>query len=478
MELSRRNVLVGAGAATIVAFDPLNRGWLSRASADTCSGAVSIPDLDGELVFDAASLEEGATDFGRIVSRQPLAVLRPASVEDIQRVICFANDNYVKVAMRGQAHSCFGQAQADCGIVIDSRTLNSIGSIDHTGVWADTGVKWSTLIQATLAEGLTPRVVTDYLELSVGGVLSVGGIGGASNRHGFVADNVEEIEVVTGEGRLRRIRRGPLFRSVLGGLGQFAIVVRAKISLDPAPAMARVYDLSYSSMSQFLADQRCVAEDERFDFLEGQLVPNDSGGFNFLIQAAQWFDPGSEPNDAGLTGDLSPDSSVITDFPYFVWLNRVAGAEAFYRSVGLWDTPKPWSDLFLSDRTIETYLTQALTVLTPADLGFGLALLYPIKRRNTRAPFVMTPRSRFVWAFDLLRFPVPDPAVIQALLDQNRTLFESARDAGGTRYPISALEFSEQDWRRHYGSRWRQFRARKRRYDPCNVLTPGQGIFG
>ena len=32
---------------------------------------------------------------------------------------------------------------------------------------------------------------------------------------------------------------GDLFHSVLGGLGQFGIITRARISLEPAPAMVK-----------------------------------------------------------------------------------------------------------------------------------------------------------------------------------------------------------------------------------------------
>ena len=476
--VSRRGWLQAAGVVTVVAFDPLQRGWLSRAQASACTGAIAIPDLDGELVYDAASIAEGANDFGNLISRAPQAVLRPGSIEDIQRVVRFANCHRFSVAMRGQAHSVYGQAQAECGIVIDSRSLAAIHSIDESGAWVDAGVTWSALIDASLAVGLTPRVLTDYIGLSVGGVLSVGGIGGATNRFGFVADNVEALEVVTGEGDLVRCHAGDLYNSVLGGLGQFGLIVRAKIALDPAPTFARIYDLTYTSRAAFLADQRRLAADERFDFLEGQVVAGPSG-WTFLIQAGVWYTPSTPPNDAQKLAHLSPSSSVITDYPYAVWLQRVAFAEAALRGIGLWEgTPHPWSDLFLDDRTLEPYLTQALADLTPADLGAGLALLYPFKRRNLRARFVETPTSSIVWAFDLLRFPFPAPGVVDALMAQNERLFRRARELGGKRYPIGALPFSREDWARHYGSDWSPFQARKRRYDPRHVLTPGQGIFG
>ena len=63
------------------------------------------------------------------------------------------------------------------------------------------------------------------------------------------------------------------------------------------------------------------------------------------------------------------------------------------------------------------------------------------------------------------------------MLDDNRKLFERNRNNGGTRYPVSAIMFQEEDWLLHFGRTWRQLVNAKRRYDPTNILTPGQGIF-
>jgi hypothetical protein len=74
--LGRRHFLVGMAAGTaILAFDPCNHTWITAAHADHPDG-ISIPARDGELVVDAASLAEAADDFGHIIQRTPVAVLR------------------------------------------------------------------------------------------------------------------------------------------------------------------------------------------------------------------------------------------------------------------------------------------------------------------------------------------------------------------------------------------------------------------
>ena len=65
--------------------------------------------------------------------RLPTAMLKPASAQDIVKLVQFANRHGLKVAVRGQGHAMFGQAQVDGGVVIDSSTLNSVRIMNAGG---------------------------------------------------------------------------------------------------------------------------------------------------------------------------------------------------------------------------------------------------------------------------------------------------------------------------------------------------------
>src|SRR5215471_5115216 len=161
--LSRRGLIRGAVAgAIVVGFDPLRRSWVTSAEALASSAMAGIPRLDGTLSTDPATLQLFADDFGHIVNRVPIAVLKPGSVQDIARMIGFAREHGLKIAMRGQGHATFGQAQVDGGIVVDSSTLATIHSIGPDQATVDGGVQWSDLVNAAYAQGLTPPVLTDY----------------------------------------------------------------------------------------------------------------------------------------------------------------------------------------------------------------------------------------------------------------------------------------------------------------------------
>jgi cytokinin dehydrogenase len=484
--LDRRGFLAGALAGTaIVAFDPVHRGWMTEANASEGSGpgAAPVPELDGRLEADPSGREEAADDFGHIVHRTPFAVLRPASTGDVVTMVRYANRYRIRIAMRGQGHATHGQAQVDGGLVIDSRPLATIQFAGNTAV-VDAGVRWLDLAQAAVARGLTPPVFTDYVELSVGGTLSAGGIGGTSQHHGLQVDNVLELEVVTGDGRVRRCSptlERPLFDAVLGGLGQVAIVLRATIRLIPAPAAVRSYQLFYSDLGTYLGDQQRLLAEGRFSSLQGQAVPTaDGAAWEFFIDAAAHYTPPAGPDDAALLAGLrfAPSRTVVTEFGYFDWVNRLAPSVELLKQLGIWDLPHPWLNLFLPASQTEAYLRGVLAELTAADTGQGPVLVYPFRTDRITRPLVAVPTEPVAFLFAILRNSAPpEPAVIQRQLQDNRAQFEAARDVGGKRYPVGSVPFTPPDWLDHFGADYPAFAAAKALYDPRRLLTPGQGIF-
>jgi FAD/FMN-containing dehydrogenase len=475
----RRFLTVAAGTAAVVAFDPLRGAWVNAAEP-TPAGAVAVPDLDGELVLDPAALAGTADDYGHIVHRTPVAVLRPGSVADVVTLVRYAARHGLQVAMRGQGHSTYGQSQVAAGVVIDSRTLDTIHEIRPDRAVVDAGATWYDLVRATLARGLTPPVLTDYVELSVGGTLSVGGIGGTTWRYGLQVDTALELEVVTGTGELVRCsasRHSALFHAVLGGLGQFGIVVRATVALVPAPARARGYQLHYADLDTYLADQRRLLAARRFDSLEGQAAATAGGGWEFFVDAAAYW-TGREPDDAALTRGLraDPARTVVTDYTYAGWVDRLRPTVEFLKSIGAWSLPHPWIDVFLPASRTRDVVAATLDGLTVADTGQGPVLLYPFRTGPLRRPLVEVPTEPVAFLFSLLRTTVP-PATVAQQLAGNRVLYERTRDAGGRRYPIGSVELTPRDWADHYGRDLPAVLAAKAAFDPRRILTPGQGIF-
>ncbi len=490
--MTRRTALRGLVAGAVLAgWSATDQSWVTAAQAGPRgSGYKPLPRLDGRLELSRSA--GFSKDYGNLVTAAPYAVLRPGSVEDIAKMIRYARQNKLKIAMNGQSgsveedfesHSNYGQALVNGGIAIDSRGLSRIHSIGSSSAVVDTGVTWAQLTDAAIAQGRTPVGLTDYMHLTVGGTISIGGIGGTVQKHGLLCDVVEEIQIVTGTGDIvtASLRERPqLFLAALAGGGQVGIITRAKVKLAPAPARAKVMLLFYNDLNTYLSDQEKVLADGRFSHQEGEIVrrPDDSG-WRYKIEAVSYY-TGAAPDQNKLLAGLRDDraSAQFDDLPYRDWVFRLDAFEAFLKAENIWDEPKPWLSLVLPASKVRTFVNQLLPELRTADLGAGICGLYPFKTSKLTRPLFVLPNEPVVYLFDLLRFPFPGDDIPGQLV-QNRRLYDRGVALGAKRYIVGAVpNVTKADWKRHFGSLYEPFALAKRTYDPDNVLTPGQGFFG
>jgi cytokinin dehydrogenase len=77
-----------------------------------------------------------------------------------------------------------------------------------------------------------------------------------------------------------RDKNSDLFFAALGGLGQFGVITRARIRLEPAPKRVRWVRLAYSDIAMFTKDQEFLisnqASEAGFNYVEGQVQLNRS----------------------------------------------------------------------------------------------------------------------------------------------------------------------------------------------------------
>jgi hypothetical protein len=482
--ISRRGLLKGIFAATVVVgFDLTNRTWVTQASGGSSGGDFSqLPPLDGVLVTDPASLAAVADDFGHMIHRTPVAVLRPGSVEDVVELVRFARRHNIKVASRGKGHTAFGQSQVDAGVVVDMSTLNQIHSIEADRAVVDAGVVWRTLLLATTAVGRTPPVLTDYTRLTIGGTLSVGGVSGRSYQYGAQVDNVLELQVVTGEGELltcsETVNR-KLFEATLAGLGLCAIIVRATIRLIPAGERARTFRFFYPDAPAMLADLRFLINEERFAHTRGMSVPTP-GGFAFFIEGTSFYTSAAEELPADPLHGLHaiPGSEQVEDMTYFEYTDLVVKLIDTLEAAGLGGFPHPWVDLFVADSKIDAFASQTIAALDPSlFLPGSLILFYPFRKSRLTRPMLRVPDEEIFFLFDILRTIPPDPAIVDTVLAENRNLYERNRELGGKFYTISAVQMNSRDWKNHFQNFWGRLVSEKRQHDPDNVLGHGTGVF-
>ncbi|XVF89023.1 hypothetical protein PTKIN_Ptkin19aG0097900 [Pterospermum kingtungense] len=391
----------------------------------------SIPkslDLQGSIESGGGVTSVASKDFGGLYSVKPLALIKPSGVEDIARVVKAASlTTHLTVAARGNGHSINGQAMADGGLVIDMRsteenhfkllTLNRSPYIDVSG-----GALWEDVLTRCVSEfGLAPSSWTDYLGLTVGGTLSNAGVSGQTFRYGPQTSNVTELEVVTGKGEITvcsETQNSELFFGSLGGLGQFGIITRARVKLQPAPDMVRWIRVVYTEFEEFSRDAEFLVsqkEGDSFDYVEGFVLSNNDDPVNgwptVPLDPDHEFDPAHLPPTTGSVlyclevafhyRNSDHPSTVDTavnrlvgrlgfverlkfqvDLSYVEFLLRVKRVEEDAKANGIWESPHPWLNLFVSKSDIVDFDRTVFKKMLKEGVG-GPMLIYPLLRSKT-----------------------------------------------------------------------------------------------
>ncbi|NUO45013.1 MAG: FAD-binding protein [Streptomyces sp.] len=424
-------------------------------------------------------------DFGHIVASRPLDVLAPRSGAEVRDLVSFADRHRLPVSARGCGLAPYGQGRADGGYVVDMGALDQVRCVPgERALVAGAGATWDQVVRAALAVGLVPPVLPDHLGASVGGVLSTGGLGASSHRCGLVADWVTELEVVTGGGE-RLVcspgQRADLFRAVLAGLGQCALILSATLRLEPAPGLIRRYRLYHDDPGTYFTDQRRLARDSRFTHVVGRARPALGGGWRYMIEAVAPHDGELPCVDDLLIGDLGHDRDCeeIEDLSYAEYLHRPDRDERLLRATGEWERPHPWLALLLPEEVAEGFVPGILA--EPEQRGLracGVVQLRPLTARALRAPLLRRPAGELLCLLTLMRTAPPaDPEAVRRMVAANRALYERARAVGGVLHPVSALAMTPEDWRAHFGAVWADLAHAKGRYDPNSLLTRGYGLW-
>ncbi|XP_059435197.1 cytokinin dehydrogenase 6-like [Corylus avellana] len=515
--LRRNNILLIRGFMILFLSCVTIRINLSFSSIPSTLRAIP---LDGHFNFDEVHL--AARDFGNRYQFLPAAVLHPKSVSDIATTIKhiwqMGPHSGLTVAARGHGHSLQGQSQAHQGIVINMESLHgpdmqvSAGNSPYVDVSG--GELWINILHESLKYGLAPKSWTDYLHLTVGGTLSNAGISGQAFRHGPQISNVHLLEVVTGKGEVvtcSEKQNSDLFHSVLGGLGQFGIITRARILLEPAPDMVKWIRVLYSDFTTFAIDQEhLISVEKTFDYVEGFVIINRTGLLNnwrssfnpqdpvqarqfksdgktlFCLELAKYFhlDETEVANQEieNLLSQLSYIKSTLfqSEVTYVEFLDRVHVSEVKLRSKGLWEVPHPWLNLFIPKSKIHNFADEVFgNILT--ETSNGPILIYPVnKSKWDNRTSTVIPEEDIFYLVAFLTSAVPSSTGtdgLEHILTQNKRILEYCETAHLGMKQYLPQYSTQEEWRAHFGPKWEVFVQRKSAYDPLAVLAPGQRIF-
>ena len=256
--------------------------------------------MSPELVNDVHSrLNETVVD----------AVVPVGSLESIGTAIEFARPAGRPVSISGGRHSMGGQQFCSGGVLLDTRPLSRVISLDEERglVEVEAGIQWPALVD-TLVD--TPWAIrqkqTGADDLCIGGAVSAN-VHGRGLAYGPFVSDLERLVVVGPDGVARTCSRDEnpdLFRLVCGGYGLFGVVYSATLRLDRRRKVERIVRLAHAhELEELFADRI----DEGFLYGDFQFEI-DSASPGFLQHGiCSCYRPVPDDTPLGAATKLSPE---------------------------------------------------------------------------------------------------------------------------------------------------------------------------
>jgi len=208
--------------------------------------------LPGESVIDQpTSLAAYECDGLSAYRQQPLLVLLPESVEQVQQVMRLCHEEQVPVVSRGAGTSLSGGALPHAeGVVLSLAKMSRILKVDRLSRLAvvEPGVRNLAISEAVSSQGLyyAPDP-SSQIACSIGGNVAENAGGVHCLKYGLTLHNILALKLVSADGELFEIDQRSLQSDgydlmplLVGSEGMLAIVVEVTVKLLPIPRCARV----------------------------------------------------------------------------------------------------------------------------------------------------------------------------------------------------------------------------------------------
>ena len=213
------------------------------------------------IEIDETLLEDYGRDWTRFYTPNPMAVIFPKSVEDVQAIVRFAVQHQLSIVPSGGRTGLSGGAVAENGeLVISFDALNQISdfnAIEQTVV-CGAGVITETLQTFARENGLFyPVDFASAGSSQIGGNIATNAGGINVIRYGMTRDWIAGLVVVTGTGDVLHLNQGlaknntgyDLRHLFIGAEGTLGLIVQATVKLCRPPRKSNVLVLGSPSMN-------------------------------------------------------------------------------------------------------------------------------------------------------------------------------------------------------------------------------------
>jgi FAD/FMN-containing dehydrogenase/ferredoxin len=236
----------------------------------------------------------------------PDFVVQPKNVDEIKKVLAFANEHKVPVVPRGAASWGFGGViPTRGGIVIDLSPFRNILELDtvRKTVTVEAGARWSDIDILAKKKGLCLMTYPSSKFSTVGGWVSTGGFGINSFRYGHLSKQIVSMTVVTGDAEVKKLApTDPDFKYFVSTEGEFGIVVEITLKLRDVPQG------SYPHLLYFNSDR------EAFVFID--IFVKETGANKMNPETIRFLDENqmADINHVMRSGIFQKSAAVLVEF--------------------------------------------------------------------------------------------------------------------------------------------------------------------
>jgi FAD/FMN-containing dehydrogenase len=180
--------------------------------------------------------DEARTPWNVAFEQQPALIAVPTSSADVQAVVRFATTNGLRVAPQGTGHGVASLGDLSDAVLVRMHELRDVQiDVEAQQARVGAGAIWEDVVNPAAEHGLAVMHGSSP-DVGVAGYTLGGGMGWLARKHGFAANSVTAIELVTADGEFHRVGHShqcDLFFALRGGGGNFGIVTAFEFQLFP-----------------------------------------------------------------------------------------------------------------------------------------------------------------------------------------------------------------------------------------------------
>jgi FAD/FMN-containing dehydrogenase len=197
--------------------------------------------IRGEIVGPADPGYDRARQAWNLAADQrPAFVALPETADDVVAIVDYARRHGLRIAPQGTGHNASPIVWDDSMVLVStSRMRGVVIDVPARRARVAAGTLWIEVTTPASQHGLAPLAGSSP-DVGVVGYSLGGGVSWLARKHGLSANSILAIEIVTADGRLRRVdaeHDADLFWALRGGGGSFGVVTAMEIALYPMPQL-------------------------------------------------------------------------------------------------------------------------------------------------------------------------------------------------------------------------------------------------